>query len=113
MSAQTISIQQYNGGQTKTVIAWYWGLVNALLVTFVIWANGKGYRWGWLAGAGAQAWIIAFGLIHGSWPFVFSAIPLMMFARNYHRHDVRLQQLRASHYADFTHSTIGESSVDC
>jgi hypothetical protein len=68
------------------VIAWYWGLVNALLVTAVIWMNGRGWRAGWLLGAGAQAWIVAFGIAHGAWTFAFSAIPLIMFLVNWSLH---------------------------
>jgi len=56
------------------MIAWYWGLVNALLVTGVIWLNGRGLRVGWLAGVATQAWIVAFGLANGSVWFTFSVL---------------------------------------
>lgn len=71
------------------MIAWYWGLINALLVSLVIYMNGREWRSGWAAGVLAQAWIIAFGLVNGAWTFAFSTIPLVMFVYNWVRHPKR------------------------
>jgi hypothetical protein len=71
------------------MIAWYWGLINALLVSLVIYMNGREWRSGWAAGVLAQAWIIAFGLVNGAWTFAFSTIPLVMFVYNWIRHPKR------------------------
>jgi hypothetical protein len=96
------------------MIAWYWGLINALLVSIVILLNGYGRRIGWAAGVAAQAWIIAFGLTHSAWTFAFSVIPLGMFAFNWWRHPVRERQREAAarrKYAPLLVDVGGTSSM--
>jgi hypothetical protein len=95
-------------------IAWYWGLVNALLVTGVIWLNGHGRRVGWLAGVVAQAWIVAFGLANGSAWFVFSVLPLTMFAYNWWHHPARMAELKADMFEEFADrvAAVAEAAND-
>ncbi len=42
-----------------------------------------------------------FGIANGSWTFVFSVIPLVMFMRNWLIHDERQELARRKHYAEF------------
>lgn len=63
---------------------WLWGLLTALMVSIVIYLNGRGVRAGWLVGVAVQLVYVAYGLAGpGEWTFVFALIPAGMFAWNY------------------------------
>lgn len=65
---------------------WTWGLSTAVILTVVIWMNGRQYRLGWLLGATVQFINITYGwLVHGQWTFVFLLLPASAFVWNYWR----------------------------
>lgn len=69
---------------------WSWGLSTALLLTLVIWLNGRQVRAGWLIGASVQFINMGFGLAYGQWTFSFLALPATMFLINWWRHPRRV-----------------------
>jgi hypothetical protein len=70
---------------------WSWGLSTALVLTLVIYLNGRQIRAGWLLGASVQIVNMAFGLAYGQWTFAFLAIPAVMFLANWWHHPRRVK----------------------
>lgn len=71
------------------MIHWSWGLSTALILSLVIYLNGKQKRVGWLLGALVQFINMAFGLAYGQWTFAFLAIPATAFVVNWFLHPRR------------------------
>ena len=70
---------------------WPWGLMITVSVTVTIWANGNGYRWGWLLGVAAQLFQVGFGVATGIWTFYFALVPGVMFGWNWWQHPLRVR----------------------
>jgi hypothetical protein len=72
---------------------WSWGLGTAILLSYVIWLNGQGYRLGWALGAVVQLVNMSFGVAYGQWTFAFLIFPALMFVSNWldHPHQVLLR----------------------
>lgn len=65
-------------------IHWSWGLSTALILTLVIYLNGRRVRAGWLLGAAVQLINMAFGyFVYGQDTFLFLAFPAGMFLANW------------------------------
>jgi hypothetical protein len=75
------------------VIHWAWGLTQAVMVTAVIWMNGRGWRSGWAVGVLVQLFWVAFGITYGAPTFWFSLIPAAAFAYNWWQHPKRSAQV--------------------
>lgn len=73
-------------------VHWSWGLSTALVLTFVIFLNGRQIRAGWLLGATVQLINLGFGYFaYGQATFLFLALPAAMFLLNWWRHPKRVK----------------------
>jgi hypothetical protein len=71
---------------------WSWGLSTALVLTLVIFLNGRQVRVGWLLGAAVQLINLGFGyFVYGQSTFLFLAFPAAMFLVNWWKHPRRVK----------------------
>ena len=90
-----------------------WGLSTALILSLVIYLNGRGIRFGWLLGAAVQLINVAFGyFVYGQSTFLFLGFPAEMFLANWWSHPRRKTD-RPAQCSSRYHYTLYPDPVRC